>query len=430
MRRRLLLIVLAASTLVVVAFAIPLGLLVQRVAEDRALDAAERDAAALAPVLALTDDVDALGAALERTGTGRDGRLAVWLPGDRTVGSTAQLEASGFHDALALARSGLSFSRPRIGGIDLWSPVVLAGGESAVIGAHVPDELLRDGVTTAWLALGVVALALIAGSLVVADRLARSLTRDAQALAATANSLAQGRADARTEPSDTPELAAAGHALNVLADRIDELRAAERERVADLSHRLRTPLTALRLDAEASGASSLVDGVDRLEGAVTELVRAARRPLHDAPVTATADLAAVVRDRAAFWSLLADEDGRRWTLDVPDGEVVVNGDADELAAALDALLGNVHTHTPAGTAYSVTLSRSQDRATLAVADEGPGIDDPQAALHRGRSGGGSSGLGLDIASRTAEAAGGSLRLESPAAGGTRVVLDLPVSSTT
>jgi len=425
-RPRLLLVVLAASTLVVVAFAIPLGLLVRRVAEDRALEATGRDAAALAPVLALTGDVDALAAAVERTATGRDGRLAIWLPGDRTVGSTDLLEASGDAQALQLARSGLSFSRPRAGGIDLWSPVVLAGGDVAVIGAHVPDDLLRDGVATSWLALAGVALGLVAGSLVVADRLARSLTRDAQELAGTARSLAAGEADARAEPSDTPELAAAGHALNVLADRIDELRAAERERVADLSHRLRTPLTALRLDAEASGADALVAGVDRLEGAVTELVRAARRPLHDAPVTATTDLAAVVRDRATFWSLLAEEDGRRWSLDVPDGEVPVHGDADELAAALDALLGNVHTHTPAGTAYSVVLATHGDRAVLTVRDRGPGIADPAAALDRGRSGAGSSGLGLDIAARTAEAAGGALRLES-GVHGTTVVLDLPLA---
>lgn len=427
MRRRLLLVVLAASTLVVVAFAIPLGMLVRRVAEDRALDAAERDAAALAPVLALTDDLDPLTAAVTRTTTGGDGRLAIWLPDGRTVGSTDMLETSGYVEALEVARSGLSFSRPRTGGIDLWSPVVLSGGDAAVIGAHVPDDLLHDGVATSWLALGGVALALVAGSLVVADRLARSLTRDAQELAGTARSLAAGEADARAQPSDTPELAAAGHALNVLADRIDELRAAERERVADLSHRLRTPLTALRLDAEASGAAALVAGVDRLEGAVTELVRAARRPLHDGAVTATTDLSAVVRDRATFWSLLAEEDGRRWTLDAPDGEVPVHGDADELAAALDALLGNVHTHTPAGTAYSVALVPQGGRVVLTIRDRGPGIADPAAALARGRSGAGSSGLGLDIAARTAEAAGGELRLQS-GTHGTTVVLDLPLAA--
>jgi len=167
-RRRLLVVVLAASTLVVVAFAVPLALLVRRVAEDRALDAADGDAAALAPVLALTTELDDLEAALARTGTGADGRLAVWLPDGRTVGAPERLAAPGTTDDLALARSGLSFSRQRGDGVDLWTPVLLAGGEVAVIAAHVPDELQRDGVTTSWVALGGVALALVAGSLVVA----------------------------------------------------------------------------------------------------------------------------------------------------------------------------------------------------------------------------------------------------------------------
>jgi len=424
-RRRLLVVVLAASTLVVVAFAVPLALLVRRVAEDRALDAADGDAAALAPVLALTTELDDLEAALARTGTGADGRLAVWLPDGRTVGAPERLAAPGTTDDLALARSGLSFSRQRGDGVDLWTPVLLAGGEVAVIAAHVPDELQRDGVTTSWVALGGVALALVAGSLVVADRLARSLTQDAGELAGTARALAEGRADARASASDTPELADAGHALNVLADRIDELRAAERERVADLSHRLRTPLTALRLEAEATGTPALLEGVDRLEGAVTELVRAARRPLHDGAATATADLTAVVRDRATFWSLLAEEDGRRWTVEEPGEPVLVAADPGELAAALDALLGNVHTHTPPGTPYAVTLSVHGDRAVLAVRDRGAGIADAEAALDRGRSGAGSSGLGLDIAARTAEAAGGALRLDT-GTGGTTVILDLPL----
>lgn len=427
MRRRLLLVVLATSTLVVVAFAVPLALLVRRVAEDRALDAAERDAAALGPVLALTTELDDLEAAVHGTATGADGRLAVWLADDATVGAPERLEASGFVDDLALARAGLSFSRPRPDGIDLWTPVLLGGGGVAVIAAHVPDELLRDGVATSWAALAAVAVTLVAGSLVVADRLARSLTRDAGELAATAGALAEGRADARAAASDTPELAAAGRALNVLADRIDELRAAERERVADLSHRLRTPLTALRLEAEAIGAPALVAGVDRLEGAVTELVRAARRPLHDGAASVTGDLAAVVRDRASFWSLLADEDGRRWTLAVPEGPVLVAADPVELAATVDALLGNVHTHTRPGTPYEVALAVRGDRAVLTVQDHGGGIADPTTALDRGRSGAGSSGLGLDIAARTAGAAGGTLRLDS-GPGGTTVVIDVPVVS--
>ena len=55
---------------------------------------------------------------------------------------------------------------------------------------------------------------------------------------------------ARVEPAGPPEIVEVGDTLNRLAERIVELLAAERELVADLSHRLRTPITALRLDAE------------------------------------------------------------------------------------------------------------------------------------------------------------------------------------
>lgn len=422
MRRRLLVVVVAVSTLVVVAFAVPLALLVRTVAEDRALTGAERDAAAIAPVLALTDDADLITAALERTETGAEDRLTVWLPGGDQLG-----RGGSDPDAVDLARTArTSFSQPVDGGIDVFTSVVLADGEVAVISAHVPDGLRRSGVTRAWAALGGVAVALIAGSALLADRLARTLTGDATGLAATARALAEGDAHARAQPSDVAELADAGRALNLLADRIDELRTAERERVADLSHRLRTPLTALRLDAEASGSAPLISGVDRLEAAVTELVRSARRPLHDGSVAVTVDLAAVVRDRAEFWSALAEEDGRPWTCDVHGDAVVVRGDREAFEAVVDALLANVHAHTPPGTAYGVRLDVSDGRARLSVDDAGPGFADPDLARERGSSGGGSSGLGLDIAARAAEEAGGTMAIGHSESGGAHVEIDVTV----
>lgn len=412
MRRRILLVVVATTSLVVIAFAVPLAGLVREVAHDRAITAAERDAAALAPVLALTTDREQVAASVERTATGGDGRMTVWLPDGTPVGDATPADP----DATALARDGrASFSRETDDGIELWSPVVTGAGQVSLIRARVPGDLLNDGVTTAWVALGAIAVVLVAAAVLIADRLARSLTSDATALAATARTLAGGDPTARVAPAPTPELADAGHALNLLADRIGELRTAERERVADLSHRLRTPLTAVRLEAEAAGNPGMTTAVDRLEGAVTELVKAARRPLHDSPVPARCDLAGVVRERSAFWSALADDDGRPWTASIPDAEVPVAADADEVAAAVDALIGNVFTHTPEGTPYAVTV---EGDGTLVVEDAGPGIDNPGAVVARGVTGGGSSGLGLDIARQ----AGTGLQIGRSELGGARVVL--------
>ena len=427
MRRRLLLVVVATTSLVVVAFAVPLGALVRSVARDRALSAAERDLGALAPVLALSPEEPAVVEdAVARTGAGADGRMTVWLPDGTRLGDLTPDD----DQALALARGQRrSFSQDRDGGRELYTVVVTGTGDAdvSVARARVPGSLLDDGVTTAWAALAGVAVALVAAAVLIADRLARSVTRDATGLAATARALASGAADARAHPGPTPELADAARALNLLADRIDELRTAERERVADLSHRLRTPLTALRLDAEAAGDPDLVAGVDRLEAAVSDLIHSARRPLRPGLMAESCDLAAVARDRATHWSALADDDGRAWTLDVePDRPARVRLSPHDAEAAVDALIGNVFAHTPDGSGYAVALRRHDGTVELAVDDAGAGISDPDAALARGVTRAGSTGLGLDIARRSAEAAGGSLAIERSPLGGARVRLILPI----
>jgi signal transduction histidine kinase len=141
--------------------------------------------------------------------------------------------------------------------------------------------------------------------------------------------------------------------------------------------------------------------------------------------------------------------------------------ADEAGAAVDALLGNVFGHTPDGTAYRITLVVDDARAgattatatstvaptthasadassaapgphrgpredgglgrvaRLHVDDAGPGIADPAAVLARGHSSARSTGLGLDIARRATEAAGGEITIGRSPLGGTRVTLTFP-----
>lgn len=138
---------------------------------------------------------------------------------------------------------------------------------------------------------------------------------------------------------------------------------------------------------------------------------------------------AVVGDRLRFWSVLAEDTEREVTVTLPTQALAVSVSADDLAYAVDALLGNVFAHTPDGTPFSVSLRpdrAGRDRAgqvVLQVADAGPGwpVGD---VLQRGVSHGGSTGLGLDIARRTAEASGGSLFLTSRSGGGAEVTLRL------
>lgn len=424
MRRRLLLVTLAVTSLLIAAFALPLGLLVGEVARDRAITDAERDMAALAPVLAVTPDPTLLEAAVDRTAAGADGRLSLWLPDGELIGD----ETPADKEAVALAGKGrLAFSQATAAGVDVYTPVVMGPDKVAILRVRVPTSLLRSGVATSWAILAVLGAGLLVVAVVVTDRLARSVTRPAVDLAKTSRALAGGDVHARAQVGGPPEIAEVGMALNVLANRIDELLAAERERVADLSHRLRTPLTALRLGAEGLGAASLVADVDRLEAEVTELIRSARRPLHES-VVLRCDLAAVVADRAAFWGALADDDGRGWSCTVtPAGPHLVRLSEQDAAAVVDVLLGNVFAHTPEGVGYEVQVTGADKRVRLVIDDAGPGIPDAASLLGRGASAAGSTGLGLDIAASAAQAAGGELHVEPAPLGGARVVIDLPVA---
>ncbi len=426
MRRRLLLVTVASAALVAVAFAIPLGILVRNVARDRAITAAERDASSLAPALAVTQDPSLIEGAITRTDTGADARLTVITPGGTVLGDPTPADPNAI-DLVRRDQRSLTISSDD--GLDLYSPVVSGTGDLSIIRAHVPNRLLDEGVTRAWFAVGGVALVLIAASAVVADRLARTMIGDAHRLADTATQLAGGDPTARAPDLQVEELDTAGRSLNLLAERIDELRTAERERVADLSHRLRTPLTALRLDADSSGDAAIIDDADRLEAAVTELIHAARRPLHEAPVSASCDAVDVTRERAEFWSAFAEDDDRAWTFETSAESAVVPCAEDELADALDALLGNIFAHTPNGTAFHVRVATGEpDRGVLIeIRDEGPGISTPDATARGATTD--SSGLGLAIARRTAEDAGGSLDVESVGEG-TTITLRLPVASRT
>jgi signal transduction histidine kinase len=161
--------------------------------------------------------------------------------------------------------------------------------------------------------------------------------------------------------------------------------------------------------------------VDALSRGIDEVINEARRSVREG-VGAGCDAAEVVAGRAQFWSILALDEGRSLRVEHHHGPLPVRVPAADLAAAVDALLGNVFAHTPEGTGMVVDVRpRAGGGATVTVADGGPGI--PEGAVERGRSGAGSTGLGLDIARRTAEASGGALRADSSPAG-TRITLEL------
>jgi signal transduction histidine kinase len=422
MRLRLNLLVLAVSSLILVSFLLPLALLLRTFAADRAISSATSKAQLLAPLVATLRQPDLGVLVAQVNAQNPDEPTSVFLPGGTVLGP--RHASSG---GVLLARHGSSFSERVPGGVEVLVAVQGLHGGNAVIRTFVPGRELAKGVAEAWLILGAIALGLMALGVIVTGQLARSMLRPLAAVAEAAELLGAGDLSARAPIDGPPEIRQVSSGLNRLAARIGALLAHERETLADLSHRLRTPLTALRIDAESLAADAertqVVGDVDALTRTLDQIIREARRPSQNGGSIAC-DAAGVVRERAAFWRALAEDQDRPMAVDIETDWLRVRVPAQDLAACVDILLENVFSHTPEGSALFVRLStRASGGAWLVVSDDGPGFADESPA-RRGKSGGGSTGLGLDIATRIAEASGGSLTIGRSARGGAAVTVGL------
>ncbi|TGA97277.1 HAMP domain-containing sensor histidine kinase [Streptomyces sp. MZ04] len=430
MRWALVKVCLAVTTMVVVAFAVPLGLVIQEMARDRAFSNAERHAAGMGPTLSITTDRDQLTRAVATSEAGGEGRMAVYVP---AIDKTPALDiGDGRTDAAAVEttrKEGRARTATVDGGFALLQPMALSSGKIAVVEIFVPEGAVSNGVTTAWLVLAGVGVALIIGSVAVADRLGVRMVQPAKRLVGAAHDLGEGKLGARVAEEGPTELRLAAVAFNSMADQVVRLLANERELAADLSHRLRTPLTVLRLNAASLGDGPAAEqtriAVEKLEREVDTIIRTAR----DAkPQTATVgpgagcDASEVIQERMAFWSALAEDEGREVRVAGVERPVWIPVARPELVAALDALLGNVFRHTREGAAFAVDVHSGEDAVIVLVSDAGAGIADPEAALARGAGSGadGSTGLGLDIARQLAESTGGDVRIGRSVLGGTEV----------
>jgi two-component system OmpR family sensor kinase len=237
-----------------------------------------------------------------------------------------------------------------------------------------------------------------------------------------------------------------GHVETALEQR-EGSEARLRRFVADASHELRTPLAGIRSYAELARRSTepvpdeVTHALGRVESEaarmgvlVDDLLLLARldagRPLQQEDVDLSRLVIEVTSD-----ARVAGPD-HRWSLDLPDEPVVVNGDEHRLHQVVGNLLSNARIHTPAGTSVVVRLAGDQQpdhHALLTVSDNGPGIpaelqgdvferfvraDDSRSRAK------GSTGLGLAIAHAVVKAHGGSLTLVS-SEGGTEFRICLP-----
>lgn len=421
MRRRLALLVAAVMAMVLVAFAVPLAIVVRLIVAERAVAEATDAVRSVGALVAAAPDPGSVRQTI--TAAGRP--VTVFLPGGQTLPTPARRTA-----AVRLAERGRSFTVADPMGQEILVAVQGLPG-TAVVRTFVSNTELSKGVTQAWLILAGLGIILLALGVAVADRLVGTVTRPIRELARVSHVLAAGDLDTRASPAGPPEVREVAAGLNHLAGRIRDLIWQEREQVADLSHRLRTPLTALRLEVEAlrdaeDPEARLLLQVQALEQAVTSLIEDARTRTH---TPGSCDATEVVTQRMAFWSILASDQGRAMDNDFAARSLPVGVAAAELTACLDALIGNVFAHTPQGTGFGVRLQpRAGDGALLSVTDAGPGFAGADL-VRRGASGGQSTGLGLDIARQAAEASGGALSIKTGNGGHIVVELGPPRSGT-
>lgn len=430
MRARLNLVVGAVTTMVVIAFLFPLVLTVRDLASDRAVTAAQNEAAGIAQLIALSAPGASTEVVINEIQQLRDQYpTSIILIGD--TGERVFGEPIPAGENLDAARNGARFRAAVEGGQAVYAPVLLpTTDETVVVRVFVSEATLTQGVTRSTVVLVLLGLAIIAIAIAVANRLGRSMVQPVKELSATASVLGEGNLYARVTPDGPPEIKEVGIELNDLADRMVRLLRMEREAAADLSHRLRTPLTAVRLDAEAldpgPGTERLLDDLDKLERTVDFVIREARRP-GQTDADRRCDLAAVAAERVGFWTPLAEEQARilEYISDGSAARVAIG--SDDATAMIDALVGNVFAHTDEGVGFTLAVATLGEDAILVIEDQGPGFSADMA--ERGLSPGGSTGLGLDIVARTARSGGGEMTIGASETGGGRVTVTFPKSTT-
>jgi len=241
-----------------------------------------------------------------------------------------------------------------------------------------------------------------------------------------------------------PELVPLALALDGLLDRLRRRLELERRFTADAAHELRTPLAALKTQAQvALGARTpeervhaldqVVRGTDRMTRLVGQLLTLARIEPDAAEELTTVDLAAVTDE---VLTALAPEAGKRGILVGRDGATAgatVTGSRTLLATLVANLVENAVRHGDAGDEVRVGVGRTGDGVVLEVLDDGPGIPESERArvfdrFHRLPGSRAGSGLGLSIVARIAELHGAAISLDSGLRGrGLAVRLHFPAA---
>ncbi|MGD9792737.1 MAG: ATP-binding protein [Acidimicrobiia bacterium] len=448
MTRRLMISSAAVVVFALVIVVVPFAITLVRSDRDRLEAGIERDASVIATYVVeeLTRptgrDLDPI---VDDYARRSGGRVVITDAAGRAVADSEGLDSENLDfsnrpevsAALLGARStGTRFSSTLSHGLVYSAvPVASAGVVHGVVRITYPSAEVDGAVRRRLLALGVSVIIGLVAAGAVAWGMARSLSRPLAELRDTTEAFATGDLRARADEQSGPrEIRSLGASFNDMADRIDALVNTQRAFVADASHQLRTPLTALRLrlDQMRNGPDDEIlaaagEETARLQRIVEGLLVLARGDgAREAAVPV--DLRALLAERAEMWGPLAEEVGV--TLGLWCAPTVVRARAGAVEQAIDNLLDNAIDHAPPGTSVEIDVRPVDDWVEVHVIDHGPGMVESERArafdrFWRGRhptTGG--TGLGLAIVRQVIVMSGGQVELHETPGGGLDVMLRL------
>jgi signal transduction histidine kinase len=339
--------------------------------------------------------------------------------------------------------------RARVGSLSRQFALAVAIVVAPVLVALVVIEVLM--VVSGHQAVLVGVIVVVAGAVAVgvAQLLARGILRDINAIRAGLGAVSHGSRDATIETSARDELTELADAANAMIVRLRDEEKARRDLVAAVSHDLRTPITSLRLLADAVG-DGVVDGetrraylermsihIDALSALIDDLFELSRLEAGDIGWSLErVPLSELVGETVEAMRVQAEAKGVAVLSEVPDALVPARANPEKLQRVLFNLIQNAIRHTPADGSVVVRAEPVDGRIEVEVCDTGVGIAPEErsqvfTAFYRGgedaaRSSAG-AGLGLAVSRAIVEAHGGRIWLED-APVGTRVRFSVPVAA--
>ncbi|MFG2979538.1 ATP-binding protein [Streptomyces sp. NPDC048331] len=477
MRRRLLIIVFALVAGLITALSLPLVRATAERTIQTSFIARVEDGAWFADMAATaleTGRTGRLEAAAERYTDLYDAQIAVIDADNDTVLAPPLLDLNEPHirSALLTALADRPAQRPSV--VWPWDnrPFVLAEPikrDGRVLGAVLivsPTDRVRSAITNHLTFLGLASLAALAAMLIaIAAPVVRWVLRPVHDLDRATHEVASGQLKTRvSERAGAPELRRLAYSFNMMADSMHASQEQQRAFVAQASHQLRNPLTALRLRVEnleefvtdPHGLRELnfaVEETGRFGEILDGLLQMARAEASEAERTPV-DVTAVVAHRVDAWQAAYGAEKIPLTTRIPEGMTALSL-PDCLDHALDTLLDNALKFGD-GTPVHVTVTRTHaphahddtttpgpkptdpdqdDTVEVTVRDSGRGLTTEELARagdrfwrssrHQNVRG---TGLGLALTRTLVEAGGGELRLTEAEPHGLTATIRLPAAA--